>query len=67
MPIKTDKFLTVKELAALLRCSESTISTLWPKWRTQGVEIIRPTGAKKGKLLINRKNFEEIILKGARV
>ena len=63
---KANKFLTVEELSEYIRSSKGYVHNKWPEWRDRGVEIIRLSGG-KGKLLINRRDFEEIILKGARV
>lgn len=59
---KETEFLTVDEVAHLLRRSKSLVYKSWPAWITQGVAPIRIGGkADHGGLLFRRSDIERLL------
>jgi len=59
MPTKTNRLLTVKELAEYLHCSPATIWQNWTKWRDKyNLTVIRINGNEGGKASLRFKKSE---------
>jgi hypothetical protein len=54
-------WLTLSEVAALLRKSRSYVFKAWPSWTTYGVRPARIGGRTQGRLLFRRREVEALL------
>lgn len=57
----SSEFLTVGEVAKLLRRSRSLVYKTWPTWAKQGAVPVRVGGGVKGGLLFRRCDIERLL------
>ncbi len=54
-------YLTLPEVAVLLRKSRSSVQKTWPKWAAWGVHPVRYQGSSKGRLLFDSRDVEKML------
>ncbi len=54
-------WLTLAEVAGLLRLSRSFVFKNWPMWTSYGVKPVRSGGRDRGRLLFRRSEVEQLL------
>ena len=56
-----EEWLTVTQVAAMLRKSRSFIHKGWPKWVKEGVKPVRVGGSPRVRLLFKRQDIDKLL------